>query len=285
MKTAFILFFVGLFFTSSFAYTCPDGSTTAISIQTCSDSEKVNNECPPVSSNGLNLQLDGSQDAPEWLWGSLAEDANWKSQFYYLYEVDSTGNLIDGSITELNTFSWTYCTPISSGSSVSFTAYGTKDDQGILITGTVNDSSNTKSFKWNFQLDNYIWFNGTPNDLVLYSKYETEGGDDSATEDNPSDPDNSVVNQDSYINTAKSAQFYWTKEGSSSQSSTSVSVTSSAQDNGNSGYFIKFGTSNPDLAGTFNSLQLDPTFGFTSIGAIPLVSIFGLVVFALLALF
>ena len=270
-----------LFVTSALAYTCPAGSTptNSIKVQTCDPKDQVNGSCPPLTSNGMNLVLDGCEDAPRWLSGTLQEAVNFKSEFYKLYEVDSKGVMIDGSITELNSLSWTYCSSISSNGKTTFVAFGTKGSFGVYISGSVDDSASTTSFKWGLTMDNYV-FNtpGTSNDLVLFSKYENEFGDNSGTQEDSNNPIHQVVNSNSYIQTASSASY------KSSSGTSTIAATSSSTDNGDTGYFVIF-----QLAGknaNFVSLTLDPRMGIkTSAAVSPLTSIIALVFLCLIAFF
>ena len=266
--------------TFAMGFNCPAGSvptlTHSIEVQTCGgDARLGDSSCPQGFTNGsqgFNFRLDGSEDAPQWLWGLLDEDENFKSQFYKMYEVNATsGEMVKDSVTELNTFAWTYCTPVQNGNIVSFTAYGSKDGTSILITGSIANDTTTDSFKWNFRLDDYVWATGKSNDLVLFSKYETEGGDNSGTEDGKeSDHTDQVVNSNSYISTAKTASY----------NGNIFEVSSSATLNGETGYFIVFSTHGQ--SNSFSSLVLDPAMGITS-SAMTLGLSIGALCFALLA--
>jgi hypothetical protein len=269
MKNLAILALLVLLAGGAWGFSCPSGTTTVVELQTCDNAEKTGNVCNP-NSTGFNFMLDGSQDSPQWLWGLLAQDSNWISKFYKLYEINVSGTIIDGSIIELNTFQWTYCNPVQNGNQVSFAAYGVNGNVQISITGSVTDATTTQDFKWSFVLQNYQWFTGVAHDLVLFSKYETEGGDSTETKDGSDSSE--VVNADSYITTARTALY----------NGNSVAVSTSATDNGETGYFIifhTFGGSN-----TFNTLELDPTMGVNSAAAAGFISV-ALLLVAMLAVF
>ena len=261
----------------AFGFTCPTGSApvSAVEIQTCSDNEKESDgSCPQGSSsgsNGFNFRLDGSEDAPQFLWGALDEDGNFKSQFYKLYEVNNGGQIVDNSVTELNTFAWTYCSPILNNGVYTFEAYGVNSDNvQITITASLPDSTSASSVKWSLNMKNYVPINVNA-DLVLFSKYETESGDDSGTEDGGKT--NVVVNANSYITTAKTATF----------NSVPVPVDATTTDNGETGYFIFFRIAN--LYTNSFDLTLDPKMGVLSTSTSSPSSILSMSIALFVALF
>ena len=232
-----------------------DSQSIQVQIQTC---DRFEDGCCPQGlvsdSQDFNFRLDGSEDAPQLLWSLLdGDDDIFKIQFYEMYEVNAaSGEMIKNSVTELNTFAWKYFSPVQSGNTVWFRAYGSKDAASILVTGYL---SNPDSFEWSFRLDNYEWATGESNDLVLVFKSGAQNKD--------------------YFDTQDQGKSYDSKLAS--YNGNAIDVTFSSTLNLEKGYFVVFSTHGQN--NSFSSLVLGPS---TS-SAITLDLFIGALCFAVIA--
>ena len=241
--------------TSAVSYSCPDGSkpiTSNIDIATCQDPQP-DGSCPS-GSDGLSLTITGDGNVPKFTWGLLQNGQTYKVMFQQFFEIDPAGARVAATTNSLPSWDWTFCSPFSYSnntySEIILDFFGTNDGAGMYVSAVIINASNTSSFKWSLNIDDYPLHGNT--NLVLFSKYQNQKGQSSIS----TNDDGDLVNGNSFIQTSLNATF---------DNTVSVNVYTSNLGDSKSGYYIIFDliAANVNPSENFH-LYLDPTFGISS---------------------
>jgi len=174
MSLILFLLFVGFVF----AFECPNGEVPlGVTIQTCPSVYKdENGDCDRGGTDGMMVSVEHLPGrAPTFKWGDLRHKCDFDLEMLALYEIDSDGNFVSGSLTDLAQLNWTICAPSSNGQIISVDIHGGGlDNMTIDIEISLIKSPHSRFFNFTFELDQYTFTYGVAEDIVLAAIFESD---------------------------------------------------------------------------------------------------------------
>jgi hypothetical protein len=270
MKFLPVLIVAAFFAANAFAFVCPDGEIPpGFQVETCGDENSEG--CVRGESDGLLVAWEHAEGSgPILKWGNLAHKCDYDFKLLEIYEEDSDGDLISGSVTDLSEFDWTICKPSTNGLVLTVDIYGELEaeaegenegeaseedgDMDIEIEIVVAKTPQTYFFDWSFELDDYCYSTGEAEDIVLAAIFSCEDDEPGNGNDHRAD---CPLDEDLIV-CSELALYTYIPSECTTEVTVEVAVRHSDEENGQAGFFLIFDTG--DYEGKFVRLQYQIRF-------------------------